>query len=93
MDQPRIVLKTTPPRAHRSVIVRSRLAQVWEEIRDRAFIEVCAPGGFGKSTLLVQWRRLWLESGALVPWATLDPQDTPMRLARVIAHAMRVASG
>ena len=93
MDQDRIVLKTTPPRAHRMAIVRPRLTKLWDEVRERAFIEVCAPGGFGKSTLLVQWRRLWLERGALVTWATLDPQDSPIRFARVLARAMRVASG
>lgn len=93
MDQDRIVLKTTPPRAHRMVIARPRLAQVWDDVRERAFIEVCAPGGFGKSTLLIQWRLLWLERGALVTWATLDAQDGPIRFARVLAHAMRTASG
>ncbi|WP_218511718.1 LuxR C-terminal-related transcriptional regulator [Variovorax sp. dw_308] len=93
MDQDRIVLKTTPPRAHRMVIARPRLAQLWDEVRERAFIEVCAPGGFGKSTVLVQWRLLWLERGALVTWATLDAQDGPIRFARVLAQAMRSASG
>ena len=93
MDQDRINLKTTPPRMHRTVVTRARLARIWEEVRERAFIEVCAPGGFGKSTLLVQWRRLWLERGALVAWATLDAQDSPIRLARLLAQALRTVSG
>jgi ATP/maltotriose-dependent transcriptional regulator MalT len=40
-----------------------------------------------------QWRLLWLERGALVTWATLDAHDAPIRFARVLAQAMRTASG
>lgn len=52
-----------------------------------------APGGFGKSTLLLQWRRLWLEQGALVGWLTLDAEDDPPRLAQALFQTMRMASG
>ncbi|MCC6193511.1 MAG: AAA family ATPase [Burkholderiales bacterium] len=93
MDRSRFVLKTTPPRAHRTAIARPRLDRLWSDIHERTLIEVCAPGGFGKSTLLVQWRRRWLERGALVAWATLDAQDTPLRFASLLGHALRVASG
>jgi LuxR family maltose regulon positive regulatory protein len=93
MDQHRFVLKTTPPRAHRMAIVRPRLDALWNDVCERALIEVCAPGGFGKSTLLVQWRRRWLERGALVGWVTCDADDSPSRLVGALAYAMRVASG
>jgi LuxR family maltose regulon positive regulatory protein len=93
MDQPRYVLKTTPPRAHRLAVVRQRLDTLWNDIHERALIEVCAPGGFGKSSVLVQWRRRWLERGALVAWVTLDAEDTPGRFAGALAYAMRIASG
>lgn len=91
--EPRFVLKTTPPRAHRTAIARPRLDGLWDGVHERALIEVCAPAGFGKSTLLVQWRRRWLERGALVAWVTLDAEDTPHRFAGAIAYALRVASG
>jgi LuxR family maltose regulon positive regulatory protein len=93
MAEPHLILKTTPPRAHRSALVRDRLARTWADIRDRTAITVVAPRGFGKTTLLVQWRRLWLERGALVAWVTLDAEDDPTRFARALLHAMRVASG
>lgn len=74
-------------------IGRPRLDALWADVCDRMLVEVCAPGGFGKSTLLVQWRRRWLERGALVAWVTLDGEDSPIRLASVLGHALRVASG
>ncbi len=93
MVDPQFILKTTPPRPHRSALPRDRLAQVWAEIRDRTAIGVCAPGGFGKTTLLVQWRRLWLEQGALVAWLALDANDDGARFVQALLHAMRTASG
>ena len=42
---------------------------------------------------MAQWRRQWLEQGALVGWLTLDAQDDPFRFARGLLNAMRVASG
>ncbi|MCC7039841.1 MAG: hypothetical protein IT516_05980 [Burkholderiales bacterium] len=93
MDSPRLVLKSTPPRAHRMAIARPRLDALWDAVHERAMIEICAPSGFGKSTLMVQWRRRWLERGALVAWLTLDAEDTPNRFAAALAYALRVASG
>jgi LuxR family maltose regulon positive regulatory protein len=56
-------------------------------------VAVCAPRGFGKTTLLTQWRRLWLERGALVAWVTLDSEDEPARFVKSLHHSMRIASG
>ena len=93
MSDPQLILKTTPPRASRSALPRDRLARLWRDIHDRTAVAVIAPRGFGKTTLLVQWRRLWLENGALVAWLALDAQDEPARFARALLHSMRVASG
>ena len=93
MADPRIVLKTTPPRAHRTALPRERLNRAWEDLRERTAIAVRAKQGFGKTTLLVQWRRQWLEQGALVAWVTLDGDDEPARFALALLHAMRAASG
>ena len=58
---------------------RPRLDHCWTEVRERTAIVVTAPQGFGKTTLLAQWRRKWLEQGALVAWASLDAQDDRAR--------------
>ena len=93
MSDPQLILKTTPPRVARTTLSRDRLARRWAEIRDRTVITVIAPAGFGKTTLLAQWRRLWLEHGALVAWVALDAEDEPARFAKALLYAMRVASG
>jgi LuxR family maltose regulon positive regulatory protein len=93
MLQPQLVLKTTPPRLPRTAVLRRALARRWDDLQDRTAVLVSAPRGFGKTTLLAQWRRNWLERGAFVAWVTLDTQDTPARFAEAVLAAVRSASG
>jgi len=86
-------LKTAPPRIGRSVPVRKRLEHRWAEINDRTAIIVTAPQGFGKTSLLAQWRRNWLERGAYVAWASLDAQDDRARFVNLLLFALRAAIG
>jgi LuxR family maltose regulon positive regulatory protein len=86
-------LKTAPPRLARIVAPRRRLEQRWAEIHERTAIMVTAPQGFGKTTLLAQWRRNWLQSGAFVAWATLDAQDDRARFVDLLFFALRAATG
>ena len=72
---------------------RARVERIWAEVADRTVMAVCAPRGFGKTTTLVQWRRLWLERGALVAWVTLDAEDETARFAKSLFYSMRIASG
>ena len=37
---------------------------------------VTAPAGYGKTALLVQWRRRLLESGRACGWVTVDAADS-----------------
>jgi LuxR family maltose regulon positive regulatory protein len=89
----RFLLKTAPPKLARALPVRPRLEQRWTEISDRTAILVTAPQGFGKTTLLAQWRRHWLERGAFVAWATLDAQDETAQFVDLLAFALRNATG
>ncbi|HQR24466.1 MAG TPA: AAA family ATPase, partial [Steroidobacteraceae bacterium] len=73
--------------------VRPRLEQRWSQVNDRAAILVTAPQGFGKTTLLAQWRRRWLERGALVAWMTLDAQDERAQFIELAGYALRSATG
>src|SRR5690606_37307980 len=65
----------------------------WVEINDRTAIIVTAPQGFGKTSLLAQWRRNWLERGAYVAWASLDAQDDRARFVNLLLFALRAAIG
>jgi LuxR family maltose regulon positive regulatory protein len=87
------VLKTTPPRTHRLAVARPRLDQFWSDNNERTATLVEAPRGFGKTTLLTQWRRRSLERGSLVAWVALDAEDDPLRFGQTLLYAMRVASG
>ncbi|MBS0195076.1 MAG: hypothetical protein JSR34_12640 [Proteobacteria bacterium] len=93
LPEPEFILKATPPRLPRMVVRRERLIRRWEAIRIERFAVVTAPDGYGKSTLLLQWRRAWLEHGALVAWITADGRDHPVRFSLALAHALRQAAG
>jgi ATP/maltotriose-dependent transcriptional regulator MalT len=49
---PGFVLKIAPPSAKSSIVPRSWLTRQFDRIRDRPFVVVHAPGGYGKTTLL-----------------------------------------
>lgn len=93
MLEPEFILKTTPPRLPRTALERNRLSRIWDIVCDRTAIVVFAPPGFGKTTLLAQWRRRWLAQGALVAWLTSDRHDDPARFNLALLHAIRTASG
>ncbi|HEY6135297.1 MAG TPA: LuxR C-terminal-related transcriptional regulator, partial [Rubrivivax sp.] len=54
---------------------------------------VQASAGFGKTTLLAQWRREYLRQGAVVAWTQSQPQDGPQRLLQSMALALRTGAG
>jgi LuxR family transcriptional regulator, maltose regulon positive regulatory protein len=83
-----LVLKVTPPRAPRNLVARSALPHP-----DEPAVLVQAPPGFGKTSLLAQWRREHLAHGSVVAWVSAQPQDDPARFVQSLALAVRVASG
>jgi len=87
------ILKTTPPRLPASALERRRLVAEWERQRTRTAIVLRAPVGFGKTTLMLQWRRRWLQRDAFVGWLSIDALDKPARLAQGVLRALRVATG
>jgi LuxR family transcriptional regulator, maltose regulon positive regulatory protein len=93
MTESEFTLKAMPPRLPREALERPRLQRTWDQVHDRAAIVVAAPAGFGKTTLLLQWRRRWMENGALVAWLDADDQDEPERFTMALLHSLRTASG
>ncbi len=93
IPEPEFLLKATPPRAPRATIRREHLHRAWLEARQQPLSLLIAPDGSGKSTAMLQWRRLWLEQGALVAWLTTDCRDRPARFRVALAHALQHASG
>lgn len=83
------ILKTTPPRLTQSSLKRERLTQRWKDFHDRAAVGVIAPAGYGKTTLLLQWRHLWLNRNATVVWLGAESRDDPARFTSTLLHALK----
>ncbi|SEK16883.1 MULTISPECIES: LuxR C-terminal-related transcriptional regulator [unclassified Variovorax] len=88
-----LLLKVTPPRVSRQLISRPRLLSSAGALRDHVSFAVQAPAGFGKTSLLSQWRREYLALGVVVAWVSAHEADDPRRLAQSLALSVRVAAG
>nr|WP_243749369.1 LuxR C-terminal-related transcriptional regulator [Pseudoteredinibacter isoporae] len=64
-----------PPRHHVSTIERPHLINALNQGFQQKLCLVTAPAGFGKTTLLSQWRQQLLAANTQVAWLTLDEAD------------------
>jgi LuxR family maltose regulon positive regulatory protein len=87
------LLKVTPPRVPRQQLARPRLQAGHERLRDCPVILVQAPSGYGKTSLLAQWRREHLAQGRVVAWLTAQLQDDVPRFVQGLALAVRSGAG
>jgi LuxR family maltose regulon positive regulatory protein len=87
-----LILKITPPRVPRHLVTRPRLLAN-ERFRDCPVVLVQAPAGFGKTSLLAQWRLEHLAHGAVVAWLSAQATDEPQRLVQGLALAFRTGAG
>ncbi len=90
---PQLLLKFTPPRIPRTVLERVRLSSQRPEFADKSVVAIQATAGSGKTSLLAQWRKEALQTGAVVTWLTLDSLDDDGRLVVALTQAMRASSG
>ncbi|MFF1529518.1 LuxR C-terminal-related transcriptional regulator [Cellulomonas sp. NPDC058312] len=83
--------KVRAPRPAPGLLARPRCVAELDEAVDRhRLVLVCAPAGYGKTTLLSQWAPA---VAAPLVWASLDPlDDDPGRLAGVLADAVAQAA-
>lgn len=88
-----LILRATPPRTPRNLIARPRLAADDAQLRDRALVLLQAPAGFGKTSLLAQWRREHLAHGAVVAWTSAQATDDARRFVHSLVLAVRVGCG
>lgn len=88
-----LVLRTTPPRAPRYQLLRPRLGLEADRFRDRPVLVVQAPAGFGKTSLLGQWRREHLARGAAVAWISADDHADPQHFLHALTLGVRVGCG
>ncbi len=88
-----LLLKVTPPRVPRHQMARPRLQADHEHLRDHPVILVQASAGFGKTSLLAQWRREHLAHGRVVAWLSAQSWDDVSRFVQSLAMAVRAAAG
>ena len=88
-----LMLRTTPPKAPRHQIVRQRLGLDDASLGERSIIVVQAPPGFGKTSLLGQWRREFLTRGAAVAWFSADERDDALNFLHGLTLAVRAGCG
>lgn len=70
-----ITTKLIPPRYTRQLVERQRLIARLEAGRHCNLIFIRASGGFGKTTLVAQWRQMLITEGCRVGWLSLDNSD------------------
>ncbi len=77
------------PRAHPDFVPRARLLQQLDHGQSCRLTLISAPTGFGKTTLLGDWRH---QRGIKAAWVSLDASDNdPMRFWAYVAAALREA--
>ena len=82
-------LKVMPPRVPRHLVTRSRLLSSDARLAGQPVLLVQAPAGFGKTSLMAQWRLEHLARGAVVAWVLAQAQDSPKRLLQALVLAVR----
>jgi LuxR family transcriptional regulator, maltose regulon positive regulatory protein len=86
-----IVLKTIAPRAPLHLLARPRLSSAGPPFDNQPVVLVQAPAGYGKTSMLSQWRRENLARGVAVAWLHADERDDAQRILPGLVHAMRSA--
>ncbi|MCY4039928.1 MAG: LuxR C-terminal-related transcriptional regulator [Gammaproteobacteria bacterium] len=67
--------KLRPPLRYQSVIRRVELIRLLDEVLNHTASVLIAPAGFGKTTILTQWRERMVSKGVRLAWLTVDSQD------------------
>jgi len=88
-----LLLKVTPPRVQRQWPPRESMLIEGPRLQDIRTLLVQAPPGFGKTSLLAQWRLDLLGRGVAVAWVTGQPEDDEQRLLQSLALAVRTGTG
>lgn len=70
-----IATKIAPPKFSKEQFARPNLIERLQEGKDGTLTYIRAPAGFGKSTLLAQWRAELQQEGKITAWYSIDGSD------------------
>ncbi len=91
-ERPDLKLKIAPPRFARALLARDRLSIAGPRLAQCPAVAVMAPGGYGKTSLLAQWRREYLARGNVVAWYSVQKRERPYQLLQGLALSYREAA-
>ena len=72
---PLVLTKLRVPTVRERLIPRAHLLDILKAERDTKLVLVCAPAGYGKTTLLTEWAQSLKQEGTAAIWYSLDPGD------------------
>jgi LuxR family maltose regulon positive regulatory protein len=72
---PLILTKYHVPTSRPQIVPRTHLVERLTLVVGNALVLVCAPAGYGKTTLLGECAQSLLKNGVAVAWYALDPSD------------------
>lgn len=75
LASPLILTKYHVPATRPNIIPRIRLVERLTSQAGTGLVLVCAPAGYGKTTLLAEWSQSLKQNGSAVAWYALDPSD------------------
>jgi LuxR family transcriptional regulator, maltose regulon positive regulatory protein len=88
-----LLLKIIPPKLGRIHLNRDRLSMEEIESSGSQITNVVAPIGYGKTSLMLEWRKKVLAKGGLAFWLSVDQNDEPMRFVESMTFAANQISG
>ncbi len=84
-----VVTKLAPMPQQARLIARSAVLDMLDAARQKRIILVNASAGYGKTTLLAQWRERLMGRGITVAWLSLDDDDGGVGdLVRYVIHSL-----
>jgi LuxR family maltose regulon positive regulatory protein len=85
-----LTTKLHVPRAHPNLVPRPRPAGLLAEGMNRKLTLISAPAGFGKTTLLGEWRMIHLGNEYPLAWVSLEEADNdPSRFLSYLIAALQ----
>ncbi len=94
LASPFILTKLRVPTPRPRIVPRTRLIERLTLETGTGLVLVCAPAGYGKSTLLAEWAQSLLKNGVAVAWYTLDSSDdAPIPFGSYLVASLMQALG
>ena len=86
-----LMSKVTPPKELNQVVSRPALMTQLDQAANGSLVTLSAPGGYGKTSVLREWRSHCETFGQIVCWLSLDDQDDIDSFVAHLSYSVSVA--